>query len=549
MQDELPPAGAIRPEDQITSEVQPKIEPNVIHELGDIATTDSEFTTSSSVDSQNGSVISIDDLSSPEAIEKRVERALEKVDFEETPELREALTDYYESNYALASLLDMVMSEDPSTLTPAQKEARQEELQREIDALTDYGYQFDDTLNENHWASIRSGLNSGRLPPAIGRIAGPLLAKIRQERLTDPNNEQLEIIEQLLLPVCAASLFNEASVCITSIDEDELKLISELDGRVATTLEESKHFSIDRQGFHVGFIRNAEGEIEYTIPPYSFEGISRKKSEELFWQEIRQAGQLFFHNTSGLAPILTGKGLHTRRMSLLHTGEFNTQNSDMLGDTLHAPTVHWSEIYEGDAYKDGPLHSPGTIAMPIREIIATAPIARDIEYGVLTVKQDRKGRVLEKIQKTPVTSSRSIGAGGSDAQGAIGLDRTFYSSAIDVSWDTPLSQAPDGHTFPITKDQYLLVREDKYAEELAIAEAEKLGIIEPTIVTIDQELTSSTIERIQTESIGRWPNDFVIPIRSGGVMTFKVGDDMQLGARPDARFRIRPKDSSGELRP
>ncbi len=555
MLDESPPAEDQlnpKPEDLSTLEGQPPLDHEVVSVVGDIAIGASSPNIDLSNDLEDSKSISIDYLSTPEAIEKRVERALEQVSFEKTPELKKALTSFYQSNYALASLINTVISEDPTELTEEEKDIRQERLQQEIDTVVDYGYNYEDVLDEKNHMSLRSSLNRGALPPAIGRLAGPLLAKIRQERLSDPENLQLEIIERLLLPVCSASLFNEASVCITSIDDEERLLISDIEEKVEESIARSEYFKIENRKF---FIYTDSDEVsivtlrnrKYDINVEKIKVNSREYSERIFWDEIRHAGQLFFHNTHALSRILASGGIETRRMQILNNGGgFVTGNDDILRGLLHSPTVHWSEFYddsgayqstEGRGPSSGVPDSPGTIAMPIGEIIATAPIARDKEYGVLKVKDERKPHVLQKIQDIP-GSVGSIGAGESDQQGTFGIDRTFYSSAVDVPWESPLSTAPDGHRFPLTNNTFLLMANDAEMDEFS--EIEQRLQVRPTAITFTEETLLSTLESIQNTSIDRWPDDFVIPLRSGGVMTFSVADDISLPGRAAGRFQIIP---------
>ena len=97
----------IKPEDIMPEAINDPIDPEVAEGVGEVAVSST-----------------LDTLRSPEAIEKRVREALAKVDFEETPQMKEALTQYFETNYALASTIDKSIAEDPKTLSEEQKTER-----------------------------------------------------------------------------------------------------------------------------------------------------------------------------------------------------------------------------------------------------------------------------------------------------------------------------------------------------------------------------------------------------------------------------------------
>lgn len=97
---------------------------------------------------------------------------------------------------------------------------------------------------------------------------------------------------------------------------------------------------------------------------------------------------------------------------------------------MHSNLPHFSETYDYHSYKQQATRlgnasetdpaSPATAALPLAEIIAIAPYARDAEYAVLT---PRDQSVLEKI--TVNDKIGDIGSQGSDNHGIHGEDRVF----------------------------------------------------------------------------------------------------------------------------
>ncbi len=510
----------IKPEDIMPEAIHAPIDPEIAEGVGEVAVSST-----------------IDTLRSPEAIEKRVGEALAKVDFEETPQMKEALTQYFETNYALVSTIDKSITEDPKTLSEEQKVERQTELQSIVDASNESG------LDTQHLYEAMVGY--GNMPPAITRIAAPLLAKVRLERLANPEDPKLECVEQMLLIECSTSLFSEASVGVTSVGEEEIELVKDISSRVKSVVTESPHFDENGKVLHPGFIKRSIPIRLLDSPTASID-----KATKLFWEDVRHAGQLLFHNSSDMTKTRANGEILTRRMQQQRNEEVQVQTAESLDDHMHAPTVHWSEYFDPISYKGG-TKTGGTIALPIREVIASAPFARDAEYGVLRMKQDRKAQVIGRV-----TSSRgigSIGAGRTDYQGVGGIDRTFYSSPIDSTPGAPTEQAPDAHGFRLSKNDFAIAISE---QEFQTAQLSGVGESFPQIVKIDQEPIPQTtdneerarqreankvslsagIDALQQTSIDRYPDEFVIPVRAGGIFNFYVPDDGESRGRQRAQF-------------
>ncbi|MCX6729863.1 MAG: hypothetical protein NTV95_04500 [Candidatus Saccharibacteria bacterium] len=544
----------IKPEDITPEAIHAPIDPEVAEEVGEVAV-DSAANAAEGpanieisgrehiypeVAEDVGEVAvnsTLDTLRSPEAIEKRVGEALVKVDFEETPQMKEALTQYFETNYALASTIDKSIAEDPKTLSEEQKTERQAELQSIIEASKDGG------LDTQHL--YEAMVEYGNMPPAITRIATPLLAKVRLERIANPEDSKLECVEQMLLVQCGISLFSEASVGVTSVGEEETKIVKDISSRVKSVVTESPHFDETGRVVHPGFIKR-----DLPIRLLDSPTASIDDATKLFWEDVRHAGQLLFHNSSDMTRTRANGEILTRRMQQQRNEEVQVQTAEALDGHMHSPTVHWSEKYDPSGYK-GETDTGGTIALPIREVIASAPFARDAEYGVLRMKQDRKAQVVGRV-----TSSRGIGninGGPSDTQGIGGIDRTFYSSPIDSTPGAPLEQAPDAHGFKLSKNDFAIAMN---AQELQTAQLSGVGESFPQIVQLDYNLIPETvtieerteqmaerekslntgIDTLQQTSIDRYPDEFVIPVRAGGVFNFFVPDDSESKGRERAQF-------------
>ena len=517
----------IKPEDITPEAIHAPIDPEVAEDVDEVAVSST-----------------IDTLRSPEAIEKRVGEALAKVDFEETPQMKEALTQYFELNYALVSTIDKSITEDPKTLSEEQKVERQTELQSIVDASNESG------LDTQHLYEAMVGY--GNMPPAITRIAAPLLAKVRLERLANPEDPKLECVEQMLLIECSASLFSEASVGVTSIGEEEIEIVKDIFSRVKSVITESPHFT------DYGRVRMSFGDVKYGLvenrkiflPVLERPTASIDRATERFWEDVRHAGQLLFHNSSDITKTRSNGEILTRRMQKQKNEEVQIQTAETLDGHMHAPTVHWSESFDPISYKGG-TRTGGTIALPIREVIASAPFARDAEYGVLRMKQDRKAQVISRVTSPP--SIGSIGSGESDSQGEGGIDRTFYSSPIDSTPGAPTEQAPDAHGFRLSKNDFAIAISE---QELQTAQLSGVGESFPQIVKIDQKplevstdieemgrqreaneaLLRAGIDALQQTSIDRFPDEFVIPIRAGGIFNFNVPDDGENKGRQRAKF-------------
>ena len=504
----------------------------VVHELGDeamqgagIALPEANLSMTNVEVTNNGVELSI----GPERLDARVEAAVEACDFEPTPQLSEGLKDYFDTNYKVAATVESLLDEDPQAMTADDRNAARTRLQHHIEQLADEG---------RDWGFDVGNLVAGNMPQPISRLMESGLAKLRLERLEKPEDVELSRAEIMLLATAARGLFAEASVGVTTVAEPEKALLEHLSERILDRVQTSGLFEADGRMKDVANPRSVA--LEYLKDPI----LAVTEAQTKFWQDTRFAGQLLFHNSPNMPQTRAEGRLLPRRMQLARNGTLSNftslQNNN--GD-LHSPMVHWSEMYDPDGYKS--IDQGGTIAMSLGEIIDVAPIARDAEYGRLRLKPERANAIKKRISVT--SSVGSIGAGGSDGQGAGGSDRTFYSSAHDVEPNAPLETAPDGHEFRLSRQDIAIVRSEA---EAITAQQSGLGDSFPTVKGVgfrvfDAFNTEKPVEapsiqddiaRLQAESISRWPDELIVPVRAGGVMDFYIPDDARLSGRTGAKF-------------
>lgn len=475
-------------------------------------------------------------------IEKRTGEALHQGYFEVTPELEGNIRDFFTDNYALAGDIETILTEDLANLSAAERMARSRELQTEVDN------HFMDPANFNK--HYESALIYGNMPPAISHLIRPFLARLHQDRLANPEDEHLKLIEIMMLAKSVEGLFAEPSVAISTVGEQERSTVAKLAQKLSTKIEDSGYF--DHNGGVINGLQAPRSINMYAVRnPDTF----INKAEETFWNDCRYAGQLLFHN-SGDMPRSRHRGeLLPRRMQQVHNGEMHIQTAERSGSSLHSPMIHWSEQFSADEYKGPAGSSGGTIAMPLWKIIHTAPYARDAHYGRLKVKADKADDFKEKVRLIDTTGN--IGLGSFDYQGYVGTDRTFYSSPHDVEPDAPVEEAPDGHSFKLNRSDYAVVIGE---DEMYTAMQSGLGESFPTPFGIDvpsmpdrntwvfmsseerhtfqetrQKAIDDRIRELQHESAARWPDEFVVPLRSG-VMEFDIGDDGRYEGRNSAKF-------------
>ena len=274
-----------------------------------------------------------------------------------------------------------------------------------------------------------------------------------------------------------------------------------------------------------------------------------ERATNLFWDDSRFGGQLLFHNTANFNELYSANELLPRRMQVAATGSFNTPNAKYLDGRYHSPTPHWSENFDDWNYRNG--KTAGTIAVPLAEIIKSAPYARDSHYATLTLKPEALEGIIPRI---PINDGlANIGSGASDGQGKFGIDRTFYRSPYDVAPDAPLDQAPDGYAIPLRDTSTWVQLGDEVAkseltygvgqnlpQQLVIPVADRFsGSSDIEVIkkhnSERQRVLAEAIKALQNESIAKYGPKIVVPVRSG-VIDFSVADDGKPNGKPYAEF-------------
>lgn len=454
-------------------------------------------------------------LATPEAIETRTAEALENCDFEPNPEMAEQLSGFFADHYEMATDIQTILDENVETLTPAVAAERKQELS---------GTAMND-------ADLEGIIEYGNMPAAISRLVRPSLNAIHRRRLDNPSDPGLKRAELMLLSVAVDTLFAEPSLAVTTVGEKELAIVQSLASQILDKVKGSGFAELDKYGRVSEVIGLKGARKNFNTRSLEVPGAAIRRAQKSFWKDTRPAGQLLFHNSPTLTEIRLTGSLLPRRMQKKVMGSMRTNTIEQTSDGhIHSPTVHWSEVFDPATFRGEEGESGGSIGVPLREIVEVAPYARDAAYGVLRVKPGHQASVNKKV--TTIDQVGDFGVGRSDLQGIIGLDRTFYSSSKDVAADEAIEEAPDGHKFKLGPNDYTITIGETETQKAEVNQDEN----SPAIRAIDApEAVAATISSLQGESIARWPEEIVAPLRSG-VFDFYVPDDSRYPGRHEAEF-------------
>ncbi|QQS21575.1 hypothetical protein IPM09_03545 [Candidatus Saccharibacteria bacterium] len=332
-----------------------------------------------------------------EELSERVERAIDNCEFVRSPELERAIDGFYRDHDRLGEIIRKC----------AEGTIGRDERQILLDNPTITGnYEIDH---------------------AICQI-------LAQDGTTATSRrEQLQSADEAISGI----FLNEVCVGAMTLEEEDIQQVASLHELVRQaairedllfTAADGRELWQEQPGEYVG------GASLYhrreLVKPYVIEQelATRRNHKALAHQDMRHAGQLLFHNTPNLAEITRSSfKLASRGHQYEKTGDFVTgSNRDTIEQ--HSNLSHWCEEYMPSAYKlpvgavvANADRSPGTVAVPLAEIVAQAPYsARDIEYGVLEAK---KGVVLDVTQNDGVIYGENNGS--NDSPGRFGRDRVF----------------------------------------------------------------------------------------------------------------------------
>ncbi len=477
----------------------------------------------------------------PELMEQRVGSALETCDFEPTPELKTSMTEYYTEHYSLASAVDSVLSADPKALDETER----------ADQVTLLGnLQIETAKPDDIEKQIKDVTEKGKFT-ADRDVSGPLLLALRIARLDNPEDISLERAEITVAAAVTARLFKEASIGVSTLGEQETRLVKGLGTKIKSVVKNSDLFTHNGESDRfkpTDLYEKGVNTYNDINPDLQEMDGNFSEMQKKFWNDSRHAGQLLFHYSYSHGAIRQSGALRPRRMQMQHnSGEYNSFNAKTIdGKTLWSPMVHWNEKFEGTS---SDAIDAATFAVPIEKIVENAPYGRDAEYGILSLKADRAAEVDKRLS---VFAELGNSTTGDHAQGAAGsTDRSFYSSPRDIDPNAPIEEAPDGHEFPLdSPDIYIVTIGHEQSDN---AERYGRGEYFPTPYSILGNVSAvelgqkpyedvqaaklEAIQALQVTSVSRHAGKVVVPIRSG-VFDFSLSDELAHSRKPRPKFPV-----------
>lgn len=446
------------------------------------------------------------------AIKERIKEAVVSCEFDtlHNPEVREALEGFYEDHYGLVHTIedaiegkidgeaaDEILASEKGTLEAAK-------LKEKIEVMDEYG----------RAAETPSAADMQKL------VAAAVKQDIEDGVSTQPSPRVLKAVASAL-----PALFAESSVGISTVGDAEKEAIRNLREKVATAAVEQGGAK-QAEGSDVVHWMQGNREGIRIISGDSLISWGLEEAQKEFWEDTRHAGQLEFHNTGNMSgPNM--KGLMPRTEQYRQTGEMYVQMR--ADEKMHSVVPHFSEKYDPTGYKNGQKERAGTIALPLAEVLAVAPFARDAEYGVVQVRDEAT------LEKVPLVSGiHEIGFGADDTPGASGTDRVFFAS-----------ERQDGEVMP---DEYVLPTDRRATyifngeDERGASQGYGLGEGFPGRLLVDGEGDATTrVAQLQHESLKKYEGWVAVPLRRG-VFTYRP-ENMPVNegkGRPDPVYNRNP---------
>ncbi len=440
--------------------------------------------------------------SDPEKLNQRIGEALASCEVEETPEVHEAIKGFYEDHYLFAELIDKAVG---GTLTLEECDTVLVKNVGNIITAED----VDSFIKIPH-----TGRYSSEQLPSVNH-ASTLLAAVAKEQLANTDSNRASDLRKATLiqtSLLLEQLFNESALPVTTVGEEEAKIINDLFDKIAAA--STTEFS---DAVLAGDTLSWGNGITYASSASKQELITRlEQTRSEFWSDTRMAGQLLYHNTGHLDDIAKSGGLMSRLEQKRRTGVMNTQTREASHGEHHSVVPHFSETYDPWGYKitkgvkgeDGHV-STGTIAIPLANMIEAAPYARDAQYAVVTAKTEGT------LEKVPIHDTvGTIGVGGADEPGESGSDRVFFASATQTG-----DKAPDeyilkngGPRMPETRNTLIFVGD----EEIAASPTYGLGERFPDRLLIPKEYQAAELIKVlQDRYIDMNRGKIVVPLRRG----------------------------------
>lgn len=437
----------------------------------------------------------------PEKLNARIGEALTSCEVEATPEVREAIKGFYEDHYSFAELIHKAID---GTFTPEECDTILDKNVGKIIAAEDV---------EGFIRIPPTGRYVSEQLPSVNH-ASTLLAAVTKEQLANTDSSRAAELRKATLihaSLLIEQLFNESSLPVTTIGEEETKIISDLFDKIANAAtNEFPDASLNGDTLQWGKSwMYASSEPKQKL-------ISRvERTRDEFWSDTRMAGQLVYHNTGHLDGVAVSGGLMSRLQQKRELGEMRTTTPGADGRGLHHSVVpHFSEEYSPTTYKGGDrtrgsLVSSGTVAVPLVNIIEVAPFARDAQYAMVTVK------AIETLDKVPVHDAVGDPAvDGQDRPGRDGGDRVFFASPTQSG-----DKLPDEYVIRLNGSRPQATRNTLIFfgnEEISASPEYGLGERFADRLHIpDRSQAPNLIKELQRECIQLNQGKIVVPLRRG----------------------------------
>lgn len=196
----------------------------------------------------------------------------------------------------------------------------------------------------------------------------------------------------------------------------------------------------------------------------------------------------------------------------------------------HSVAPHFSEEYSPHAYKVGAgghesFSSPGTIAVPLVNVIEAAPFARDAQYAMVRVKDSY---TLDKVPVHDTVGEPSTN--GRDDPGREGGDRVFFASPTQNG-----DRLPDEYVIKLNGSRPEATRNTLiFFGDKEISTSPEYGLGERFADRLhiqDESQASELIKELQQRYIRLNQGKIVVPLRRG------VFDFMPEGMEWAPRYR------------
>jgi hypothetical protein len=437
----------------------------------------------------------------PEKLNKRIGEALTTCEVEPSSEVHEAIKGFYEDHYSFAELIRKAVD---GTLTS-----------EECDLILDKNV---GTIITSEDIESYKEIFTRRKPavvelPSVNH-ASTLLAAVARDQLTNTDPMQSSALRKKTLQHVTTlinNLFQENALPSTTLNEKDYAVVEELFDKLAdTATSEFPEAEIIDDGLAW---KNGGGFTELASTSKDALISQIRETQDDFWKDTRMAGQLLYHNTGYLGDVSRNGGLMSRLEQKRRTNAMNATTAEADMGIHHSVVPHFSELYDPVLYKHGARYEvapdPGTIAIPLINVIDVAPYARDAQYATVKTKD---ASVLERI---PINHAiGDIGVGQKDVPGESGGDRVFFASPTeqgDIRPDEYIIKN-GGNRTPGTRNTLIFIGD----EEIASSPTYGLGMQFPDRLHIPaKDEAAKLIKELQDRYIQLNQGKIVVPLRRG----------------------------------